>query len=214
MHAEEQAGAIGNGALVIAQARAIGGADFAEHGAAFVHDIGDAEAIADFDQLTARDDDFGAFRKRVENEKYGCGVVVDYDGRFGANQFGEQVSGVDVALAAFATRDIVLEIRVAGGGCVDLRKRGLRQRRAAEIGVQDYARSIDDAAERWRESGLDFDHDLSNDFGDDARFRLGRVEHFRIGSSSWRQLAFQARTEIGEHLADSFGNEAATRFFG
>ena len=33
-------------------------------------------------------------------------------------------AGVDVALAAFAARDIVFEIRVAGGGCVDLRDGG------------------------------------------------------------------------------------------
>jgi hypothetical protein len=61
MHAEEQTSVIGNRALVVAQARAIGGADFAEQRAAFVHDVGDAEAIADLDQLAAGDDDFGAF---------------------------------------------------------------------------------------------------------------------------------------------------------
>ena len=90
MHAQEQAGAIGDGALVIAQARSIGSADFAEQRAAFGHDIGNAETIADFDQLAARDDDFGALGERIEDQKHRGGVVVDDDGGFGANQFGEQ----------------------------------------------------------------------------------------------------------------------------
>ena len=54
--AEEQASAFVEGAFVIADARAIGGADFAQHGAAFGHDVGNAEAVADFDQLAAGDD--------------------------------------------------------------------------------------------------------------------------------------------------------------
>ena len=96
--------------LVIAQAGAVGGADFAEQRAAFGHDVWNAEAIADFDQLAAGDDDFGAFGERVEDEKNGSGVVVDDDGGFGADQFGEQAGGVDVAFAACAARDIVFEI--------------------------------------------------------------------------------------------------------
>src|SRR5271170_5356679 len=121
MHAEEEAGAIGDGSLVIAEARAIGGAYFAEQRAAFGHDVWNAEAIADFDQLAAGDDDFSALGERIEDEKNGSGVVVDDDGGFGADQFGEQASGVNIALAAFAARDVVFEIRVAGSGRADLR---------------------------------------------------------------------------------------------
>src|ERR1700722_819291 len=110
MHAKEHAGAIGNGALVVAQPRAVGRADFVEQRSAFGHDVWNAEAVANFDQFAAGDDNFGAFGERVENEKYGGGIVVDDDGGFGADQFGEQTSGVDVAFATLAARDIVFEI--------------------------------------------------------------------------------------------------------
>src|SRR5208282_6116509 len=101
MDAEEQASLVGDRALVVAQAGAIGGADFAKQRAAFGHDVWNAEPIADFDQFAAGDDDLGGFRESVENEKYGGGVVVDDDGGFGADQLGEQATGVDIALAAF-----------------------------------------------------------------------------------------------------------------
>ena len=71
-----------DGELVIGDARSVGGADFAENGAALGHDVGNAESVADFDQLATRDDYFGALGESVENEKNGSGIVVDDDGRF------------------------------------------------------------------------------------------------------------------------------------
>src|SRR3984885_15039931 len=91
-------------AFVIAQASAIGGADFAEERAAFGHDVWNAETVANFDQFAAGDDDFGGFRERIEDEKNrGC-VVVDYDGGFGAHQVREQFVRVGIALAALTAR--------------------------------------------------------------------------------------------------------------
>jgi len=110
MHAEEEAGVIGDGALVVAQAGAIGGADFAEDRAAFGHDVWNAETVANFDQLAAGDDDFGGFRKSIEDEKYGGGVVVDNDGGFGADHFREKAASVNVAFAAFTACRVVFEI--------------------------------------------------------------------------------------------------------
>ena len=43
------------------------------------HDVGDAEAVADFDQFAARDDGFAAGGKFVEREEHGSGIVVDGD---------------------------------------------------------------------------------------------------------------------------------------
>ena len=43
------------------------------------HDIRNAEAVADFDQLAARDDDFAARGQFVQRQENGGGVVVDGD---------------------------------------------------------------------------------------------------------------------------------------
>ena len=45
------------------------------------HDVGNAEAVADFDQFAARDDGFAAGGEFVERQEYGGGVVVDRDCR-------------------------------------------------------------------------------------------------------------------------------------
>ncbi len=76
------------------------------------HDIGDAEAVADFDQFAARDDGFAARGQFVEREKERGGVVVDRDARR-AEQALDQAADVDVALAAAARGEIVFEVRVA-----------------------------------------------------------------------------------------------------
>ena len=91
MHAQQQTRAFADGAFVVANAGAIGGADFAQDGAAFGHDVRDAEAVAYFDELAARDDGFTAFCKRVQDQKDRGGVVVHDDGRFRAGQFPEKL---------------------------------------------------------------------------------------------------------------------------
>ncbi len=50
-------------------------------GAGAGHDVGDAEAVADFDQFAARDDDLAAGGEFVQREEDGGGVVVDGDAR-------------------------------------------------------------------------------------------------------------------------------------
>ena len=47
-----------DGALVVAQMRAVGGPDLNELGTRGLHNIGDTEAAADLDKLAAADDDF------------------------------------------------------------------------------------------------------------------------------------------------------------
>jgi len=92
------------------------------------------------------------------------------------------------------------------------------KRGAAQIGVQDYAGGVDDAAERWGEGDFDFlndgDNDFGDDFGDDANFQLGLVECFRIWNGRLQWLVLQARAEVGEDLADGLRDEAAAGFFG
>ena len=49
-----------DGALVVAQMRAVGGSDLDELGARSRHDIGDAKAAANLDKLAATDDNLFA----------------------------------------------------------------------------------------------------------------------------------------------------------
>ena len=80
-------------AAVIVDAGAVGGAHFAQHRARARHDLGNAEAVADLDQLAARDHDFAARRQFVQRQKDGRGIVVDGDaGR--AQQALQQARGV------------------------------------------------------------------------------------------------------------------------
>ena len=153
--AEEHARFFGDGVFVVGEARAIGGADFAERGAALRHDFGDAEAVADFDELAARDEDFAVARERCENEEHGGGAIVDDDSGFGAGEALEHTRGVDVALAARAGFEVVLEIRILRGGAAEFFDGGFGERRATEIGVQDDAGGVDDGLERLREDLLD-----------------------------------------------------------
>src|SRR5208282_5267759 len=83
MHAEQEAGAVVDCIFVIGGARTGGGGNFAQGCTRLRHHVGDAEGAADFDQLSARDQDFAALGQRVQGEQNGGGVVVDHDRRYG-----------------------------------------------------------------------------------------------------------------------------------
>ena len=144
---------------VVAQVRAIGGADLAQHGAAAPHDVGDAELAADLDQLAARDDDFLAVGQRLERQQHGGGVVVDDQRVLGAGEPPQQRLHVAVARAALLGGDVQLEVRVRGADRQHPLERQRAQQRAAEVGVQHHAGGVDDRAQREQSRLLDLpDH--------------------------------------------------------
>ncbi len=124
-------------------------------GAALRHDFGDAEAVADFDELAARDEDFAVARERGEDEQNGGGAIVDDDGGFGAGEALEQLRGVNVALAARAGFEVVFEIGILRRGAAEFFDGGFGERGASEIGVENDAGGIDHRLERLREDLLD-----------------------------------------------------------
>ena len=147
MHAQQESRAVVDGRFVVGDARAVGGADFAQRGVRLRHHVGDAERAADFDQFSAGDDDFAALGQRVQREQNGGGVVVDDDGGDGGalllrtaesscpyvvlgdairQKLLEQAIDVDVALTAFAGREIEFEIRVCERRFADVVERGVR----------------------------------------------------------------------------------------
>ena len=96
---------------IILDAGAVGGADLAQNGARAGHDVGDAEAVADLDQLAARDHHLRARRQFVQRQEDRGGVVVDGDGG-GAQQPFEQGGGVHVALAAAPRGQVVFQVGI------------------------------------------------------------------------------------------------------
>ena len=66
-----------NGALVVAQMRAVGGADLDEFGARGRHDVGNTEAATDLDELATADDNFFARGMSRQHQQHRGGIVVD-----------------------------------------------------------------------------------------------------------------------------------------
>ena len=133
--------------LVVGRPGPVRRPDLDEAGARACEHVGDPEAVADLDQLAARDDDLATLRERGEREQHRGGVVVDDDRGLGAGQPAQQRRQVVLARAARAGGEVVLEIRVAARGR-DPVERGLRQRCAAEIRVHEHAGRVEDAAQR------------------------------------------------------------------
>ena len=122
---------------------AVGGADLAQHRPGAGHDLRDAERAADLDQFAAGDRHLAPERQRVQDQQHRRGVVVDHGGRLGAGDLAQQAGDVFVALAAPPGGEV--EFQRGGGGerLCGGRGGGLRQWRAAEIGVQHGAGQVE-----------------------------------------------------------------------
>ena len=72
----------GDRIFIVGKPGAVGGAYLAQDRAGLREDLGDAEASADLDQFSARNNHFAALRERVQGqERGGCAVVYDERGR-------------------------------------------------------------------------------------------------------------------------------------
>ena len=135
--------------LVVSQPRAVGRADLDQVGPGLGDHLRDPETAADLDQLASRDDHVASSAaERGGSEQHGAGAVVDDDRRLRAGQLAEQLLDVRVAAAALAGREVQLEVRIALAGAGDSLARGGRQRRAAEVGVDDHAGGVDHSTQR------------------------------------------------------------------
>ena len=148
VHAQDRARLGAERARVVGGARAIGRADLAQPRARALHDLGDAEAVADLDELAARDHDLAPARERCEREHERGRAVVDADRRLRAGQLAHERRDVILPRAAPARGEVELEVRIAGRDGLHALERGLRERRAAEVRVQDDARGVEHRAQR------------------------------------------------------------------
>ncbi len=90
VHLEHRAGVRAEGAAVVGEGDAVRRPDLAEPGAGGGEEIGDAEAVADLDQLAAGQDQLAALPERGGDEGEGGRAVVDHDRRLGGRHGGEQ----------------------------------------------------------------------------------------------------------------------------
>ena len=123
VHAQDRARLGAERARVVGGARAVGRADLAQPRAGALHDLGDAEAVADLDELAARDHDLAPARERRQREHERGRAVVDADRRLGAGQLADERGDVILPRAAPARGEVELEVRIA-------RRDGLHARRA------------------------------------------------------------------------------------
>ena len=112
VHAQDRTRALAPGALEVAQVGAVRGADLVQLGAALGQDVGDAEPVADLDQLATRDQHVAVAGGGRQRQQDGGRVVVDHQGVLGPGQRAEDVAHVVLARGALAQRQAVLEVAV------------------------------------------------------------------------------------------------------
>lgn len=104
-----------NGASVIIQMRAVGGAHLDKLGTRSRHDIGNAEAAAHLDKLATAHDDLFAARMRGKHQQHRRGVVVDNQGVLRPRERAQQTRGMLFATPTGTGRDVILKRAVAAG---------------------------------------------------------------------------------------------------
>ncbi len=145
MDAQDGAGRLTGRALVVVHPRPVGGTDLDEPRSRPREHLGDAEAVADLDQLAAGDKHLTPFGERSQREQHGRGVVVDDERRLGAGQAPQERRAMILPRPACAVGEVVLEVRVAARDLLDAGQCRLRERRAAEVRVQDDTAGVDHA---------------------------------------------------------------------
>src|SRR5580658_3992266 len=81
---QNEAGLGRNSPFIVGEPGAVGSANLAKTCTRFGENFRNSKAAANFDKLSAGDDDFVAFRQRIEREESSRGAVIDDDGGSGS----------------------------------------------------------------------------------------------------------------------------------
>ena len=150
MHLEQAAGVRSDGARVVLQPSAVGGADLAQPSPGRRNEVGQPEAGADLDQLTPADDHLATGGERGGGQYQRGRAVVDHQRVLGVRAGGEQcgASGVPPS-GPLAGGQVELHVDVAGRG--DQRVDGCsRQRCPTQVGVHHHPGRVQHRAQRRR----------------------------------------------------------------
>ena len=109
--------------------------------------VRDPEAVADLDQLAPRDEHLATLGERGEREQHRRRVVVHDERRLGTGEAPQERSEMILPRAARTGGQVVLEIREAASDLEHARQSRLRERRPAEIRVEEDARRVQHALE-------------------------------------------------------------------
>ena len=124
VHAQEQRRVCAGRRVVVGRARAVRRPDLDQARAGAFEHLGDAEAVADLDQLAARHEHLAAVGERGKREQQRGGVVVDDERRLGAGEPPQQCGDVVLARASRTAGEVELEVRVAAPALERPRERG------------------------------------------------------------------------------------------
>ena len=146
MDPEDRSGVRRQRALVVRGTRPVRRPDLDESRSRAGEDVRDPEAVADLDQLAARDDDLATLGERGQREEDRRGVVVHDERRVRAGEPREEPSQMVLARSAGAALEVVLEIRVAGADLRDPRAGGSGERRTSEVRMDEHAGGVQHSA--------------------------------------------------------------------
>ena len=100
-------GVFTDGVLKVSRMGSIRGAHFAQHGPGAGHDVWDSKRVSNLDEFTSGYRHLSALGEGVENQHYGCGVVVDDRCSFGARHLADQPFNMRISVAAFSIGEVV-----------------------------------------------------------------------------------------------------------
>ena len=112
MNAHQQTSALADGCTIILNASPVRRPHLSKLRSRGRHDVGNAEAISDFDQLPTADDCLAPLRQFVQRQQRRRRVVVHGNAGFASEPL-HQSPYMRVSLAALAASQIVLQVGVA-----------------------------------------------------------------------------------------------------
>ena len=170
VHLHQQGGVLADGARVVLQMGAIGGAHLHQATAGAGHDLGHPEGAADLHQLPARGGHFPPQSQGVEDKEDRRRVVVDHGGRFGASELADQGFDVLVTLTALAPGQIEFQRGGRSGHRHHGSHRLRRQQGAAEVGVEHGAGEVEHRTQSGLVTSMQFSlHALAENLVGDQR---------------------------------------------
>ena len=143
MHSHDHCGLFINCLLVVRKVCSVCCSHFAQATTGAFHDIWDSERPSNFNQLSSRNDDVLAFRKRIKNQHYRCCIIVDHRRCLSSGQVSKQLFKVCISVTSAARLQIIFDIDITQGSDFHGRNRFDGQPGSPQIGMDHRAREIE-----------------------------------------------------------------------